>query len=66
MTHSSSLSIISRSGGGSGCRLCIGSSGAGVNLTTLKTVCSQLMEGGSQRQYALFPTLLTIGKGPNL
>ena len=33
--------------GGSGCRLGIGSSGMGDNLMTLKTRCSQLMEGGS-------------------
>ena len=63
--HSSILSTISRSGGhewwpGTGL------SSAGINLMTLKTRCSLLMEGGSQRQYALFPTLLTIGKGPNL
>ena len=33
--------------GGSGCYLCIGSSSAGVNLMTLRTGCSRLMEGGS-------------------
>ena len=32
-------------GGGSGCHPGIGSSGAGDNLTTLKTGCSRLMEG---------------------
>ena len=36
-----------RKRGGSGCCLCIGSSGAGVNLMSLKTGCSRLMEGGS-------------------
>ena len=52
-THSSSQSMISGRGGGSGCCPGIGSSGAGDNLTTLKTGCSQLMEGGSWRRYVL-------------
>ena len=45
-THSSSPSTISGSGGGWGRHPGIGSSGTGVSLTTLKTGCSLLMEGG--------------------
>ena len=59
-THSSSPSMISRSGGGQGHCPCIGSSGAGVSLTMLKTGCNLLIEGGRQSQYAPFPTFLTV------
>ena len=44
----------------------MGSSGAGVSLTTLNTGWSRLMEGGSQGWYAPFPTFLMTGKGPSL
>ena len=64
--HSSTPFTISGSGGGWRQHLGIGSSSAGVNLTTLKTGCNLLMDGERHRRYALFPTLLTIGKGPNL
>ena len=45
-THSSSPSTISGSRGGRGRRPGIGSSGAQVSLTTLKTGCILLIEGG--------------------
>src|SRR5882757_6881166 len=48
--HSSSPSINSGGGGGCGRRPSIGSSGAGVSLTTLKTGCSLLIDGGSRRR----------------
>ena len=65
-THSSSLSMISGSGGGRGHRPSIGSSGTGVSLTTLKTGCNLLIEGGRQSWYALFPTFLITVNGPSL
>ena len=52
--------------GGRGRQPNTGSSGAGVNLTTLKTGCSLLMEGGRRRQYALFPAFPTMVKGPSV
>ena len=66
MMNSSSPSMISGSGGGRGRRPGMGSSGAKVNLTTLKTGCSLLIEGGRRRRYAPFPTFLITGKGPSL
>ena len=65
-THSSSPSTISGSGGGQGHDPGIGSSGAWVSLTTLKTGCILLIEGGRQSQYAPFPTFLTMLMGPSL
>src|SRR5271154_7545044 len=46
-THSSSPSMISGSGGGGACRPTMGSGGAGVSLTTLKTGWSRFMDCGS-------------------
>ena len=66
MMNSFSPSMISRSGGGGGCCPGMGSSGAKVNFTTLKTGCNQLIEGGRRRRYTPFPTFLTTGKGPSL
>ena len=65
-THSSSLSMISGSGGGRGHHPGIGSSSAWVSLITLKTGCILLIEGGRQSRYAPFPTFLTMLKGPSL
>ena len=65
-THSSSPSMISGSGGGRGHHPSIGSSGAGVSLTTLKTGCNLLIEGGRWSRYAPFPTFLTMVNGPSL
>ena len=65
-TYSSSPSTISGSGGGWGCHPGIGSSGARVSLTTLKTGCILLIEGRRQSRYALFLIFLTMLKGPSL
>ena len=59
-THSSSPSMISGSGGGWGRRPSIGSSGARVSLTTLKTGCNLLIEGSRWSWYAPFPTFLIM------
>jgi hypothetical protein len=50
--------------GGAVRRPVIGSSEAGVSLTTLNTGWIRLIDGGRRRRYTLLPTFRTTGKGP--
>jgi len=59
-------STISGNRGGVVCQPGMGSDGTKDNLTTLETGWSRPIDGGRQRRYALLPTWLSIGKGPNL